>query len=233
MFFRRDPSTTYRGRQGRGNYSYNSHHRVFQLPARQVHESQTISPLSTTSQLSHPKERTHWNSTYSRTQPPRSRIRLTVGVRTQKPACRWLHSPFYAKLGTHHAGPLGPQYSPGLQTGPSNSSPTQNSQPQLDTQKPSIISQEVGKLKQKKAISCIRDDQRGLISPIFVVPKADGSWRPVINLQGLNRHVRRCHFKMDNQNGEGSSSEGRLVGQARPQGCFLTIPIHGGHRKYI
>jgi len=28
---------------------------------------------------------------------------------------------FYAKLGTHHTGPLGPQYSPGLQAGPSKS----------------------------------------------------------------------------------------------------------------
>ena len=39
----------------------------------------------------------------------------------------------------------------------------------------------------------------GFYSRIFVAPKANGSWRPIIDLSSLNRYVEFSRFKMEIQ----------------------------------
>ena len=39
--------------------------------------------------------------------------------------------------------------------------------------------------------------QSQFISQIFVVPKKEGRFRPVVNLKALNRHIKCLHFKME------------------------------------
>ena len=55
---------------------------------------------------------------------------------------------------------------------------------------------EVDNLVQKSAIAptSVFD---GLFSLIFVVPKKDGGWCPVVNLRALNQYILNLHFKME------------------------------------
>ena len=60
-----------------------------------------------------------------------------------------------------------------------------------------FIEAEIARLKDKKVIvqtvHCIGE----CISPIFVRPKKDGSFRLILNLKRLNETIRYRHFKMD------------------------------------
>ena len=57
---------------------------------------------------------------------------------------------------------------------------------------------EIHKLLEKKAISVVTAPYtQGFLSRIFLVPKKDGSQRPVINLRQLNQFVIWEHFKME------------------------------------
>ena len=61
----------------------------------------------------------------------------------------------------------------------------------------SIIDEEVTQMIQKGAIKEVSPSEDQLLSPIFVVPKKDSGFRPVINLKHLNSHVEYLHFKME------------------------------------
>ena len=67
----------------------------------------------------------------------------------------------------------------------------------LDAEKFELPSQEMENLAAKEAIWPVPDDREGYTSPIFLVPKSDGLWHPVINLKSLNRYVVTRHFKME------------------------------------
>ena len=69
--------------------------------------------------------------------------------------------------------------------------------PENDSIKTQALQTELEKLCDKEAIELAPIDPRPFISPMFVVPKTDGSWRPVINLQALNTHISSPHFKME------------------------------------
>ena len=64
-------------------------------------------------------------------------------------------------------------------------------------QKDGIVSDKIDKLVLKGAIAEVPEDREGFVSPIFVIPKSDGLWHLVINLQTLNQHITKCHFKME------------------------------------
>ena len=66
---------------------------------------------------------------------------------------------------------------------------------QYKQQEISLIQEEVGKLIQKGAIAPVNPIQ--FVSHIFVVPKKDGTHRPVINLKALNKFLKYQHFKME------------------------------------
>ena len=67
----------------------------------------------------------------------------------------------------------------------------------LDQEKSAALTAEIDKLLQKEAIRPVKASLGEFLSPIFLVPKADGSWRPVINLRDLNSHITQHHFKME------------------------------------
>ena len=49
----------------------------------------------------------------------------------------------------------------------------------------------------KKAVEEVHFCQARFVSPMFIVPKKGGKWRPVLNLQSLNQYVSRAHFKLE------------------------------------
>ena len=60
-----------------------------------------------------------------------------------------------------------------------------------------IIHAEIIKLLAKRIIKVSEHERREYISPIFVSPKKDGSFRMILNLKKLNAYVVYHHFKME------------------------------------
>ena len=52
-------------------------------------------------------------------------------------------------------------------------------------------------LLRKGVIKECQHEQGQFISPIFLTPKSDGSFRLILNLKKLNEHMSYVHFKMD------------------------------------
>ena len=60
------------------------------------------------------------------------------------------------------------------------------------------MADEISKLVQKGAITQLANPhQQTFVSRIFLVPKKDGSHRPIVDLRGLNKFIRWEHFKME------------------------------------
>ena len=90
----------------------------------------------------------------------------------------------------------------------------------LSGDKAKALDSELQKLTNKQVFQHCYKDSKLLISPMFVVPKSNGSWRPVIDLCTLNQHVISPHFKMESI--QTAFAERGLDGQIGPQRC---IPI--------
>lgn len=78
--------------------------------------------------------------------------------------------------------------------------PSQDKPPRelvFNTEESVIMSREIGQLAAKEAITRSAERGRGFISSLFLVPKADVSWCPVVNLKLLNCFVVSAHFKME------------------------------------
>ena len=74
----------------------------------------------------------------------------------------------------------------------------------------------------------------GFYSTVFLVPKKEGRWRPVINLKALNWWVQPQHFKM-----EGIHTLRDLLVQndwlakLDLKDAYFTVPIHPDHQKFL
>ena len=97
-----------------------------------------------------------------------------------------------------------------------------------------IIGLEIDKLLHKRAIEPCLHEKGEFISTIFITPKKDGSFRPVINLKSLNEFVTYHHFKM-----ETFQSALLLVEPTCHFACidlkdaYFSIPIATEHRKFL
>lgn len=60
-----------------------------------------------------------------------------------------------------------------------------------------MLDGEIQTLINKGAMMKVHPCTCQFLSQIFLVPKKDGSYRPVINLRPLNRHIEQVNFKMD------------------------------------
>lgn len=67
----------------------------------------------------------------------------------------------------------------------------------LSVQEQDLVSEEVEKLLLKQAVIKVQEVPNQFLSDLFLVPKKDGSRRPVINLKPLNRHIWKQKFKME------------------------------------
>lgn len=98
----------------------------------------------------------------------------------------------------------------------------------------SLVDKEVKQLLDKGAIVHSGHENGEYISTIFIVPKPNGKFRPVINLKYLNEYVHYDHFKQETF---------KVVLELLQQNDFLTsvdlqdayfsIPIHKDYQKYL
>lgn len=105
----------------------------------------------------------------------------------------------------------------------------------MDREKTDLLDVELQKLDTKQAIEKVRDRAgASFISPMFLVAKADGSWRPVINLKALNTHIQSRHFKMESiRTARGLLQEGDYMVKLDLKDAYLSVPLHSHHRRYV
>ena len=97
-----------------------------------------------------------------------------------------------------------------------------------------IVEKEIHTLLEKGVIQGSLHEPGEFISPIFLRPKSDGSYRMILNLKKFNEFVEYHHFKMDTLD--------TVIKMMKP-GCFMasvdlrdayyTVPVHPEHRKYL
>ena len=105
---------------------------------------------------------------------------------------------------------------------------------QFQEEERKIVDIEIAELVRKGAIVESSSERGQYISNIFVVPKPNGKFRPIINLKQFNKFVHYEHFKQEHF---------RIVLQLVQKGDFFTsvdlqdayfsIPIAEDSRKYL
>ena len=87
---------------------------------------------------------------------------------------------------------------------------------------------------QKNAIAEVPPNSPGFYSNIFLVRKASGGWRPVIDVKNLNTHIYAPHFHMFTTNSVLSSiRKGDYAFKIDLQDAYFHVPIHPSSRKYL
>ena len=94
------------------------------------------------------------------------------------------------------------------------------------------LRQEVEAMLATGALEIARDPGPGFYSRLFLVEKATGGWRPVIDLSHLNDFVQLTPFKMETVASVLLSvREGDFLASLDLKDAYFQIPIHGSSRK--
>lgn len=90
-------------------------------------------------------------------------------------------------------------------------------------------------LLEKRAVERVRNPRSaGFYSRLFLVPKKDGRWRPIIDLSTLNSYVDVKTFKMETQTSiKASIQPGHWGVSLDLSDAYFHVPIHPGSRKYL
>ena len=89
--------------------------------------------------------------------------------------------------------------------------------PQNADKRKSLL-KEVEDLLRKSAIREVTENfQEGFYSTIFLAPKKNGTWRPVINLKPLNQYIRKIKFKM--------TTLKQIIQEVRPGDWMMSIDL--------
>ena len=87
---------------------------------------------------------------------------------------------------------------------------------------------------QKNAITEVPSNSPGFYSNVFLVKKASGGWRPIIDLKNLNAHIHAPHFRMFTTNSVLSSvRKGDYAFKIDLLDVYFHVPIHPSSRKYL
>ena len=96
------------------------------------------------------------------------------------------------------------------------------------------LRQEVEAMLAKGALEIARDPGPGFYSRLFLVEKATGGWRPVIDLSHLNDFAQLTPFKMETVASVLLSvREGDFLASLDLKDAYFQIPIHGSSRKLL
>ena len=96
------------------------------------------------------------------------------------------------------------------------------------------MQEQISLMLQKNEILEISPDTPGFYSNIFLVHKASGGLRPVINLKQLNYHIHAPHFRMHTISSVLSNVErGDYTFKIDVQDAYFHVLIHPDTRKYL
>ena len=96
------------------------------------------------------------------------------------------------------------------------------------------LRQEIEGMLAKGALEIARDPGPGFYSRLFLVEKASGGWRPVIDLSHLNEFVQLTSFKMETVASVLLSvREGDFLASLDLKDSYFQIPIHRSSRKLL
>ena len=94
--------------------------------------------------------------------------------------------------------------------------------------------QEVEAMLAKGALKIAQDPGPGFYSRLFLVEKASGGWRPMIDLSHLNEFVQLTRFKMETVTSVLLSvREGDFLASLDLKDAYFQIPIHPSSRKLL
>ena len=92
---------------------------------------------------------------------------------------------------------------------------------------------ELGTLLLKGAVEPA-DRSPGFYARMFVVPKASGGWRPIIDLSELNGYVKTTVFKMETvQSVLLAIRQGDWMCSIDLRDAYLQVPVHPNSRKFL
>ena len=96
------------------------------------------------------------------------------------------------------------------------------------------LQESVSKMLLKQAIEPVLDQSPGFYSRLFVVPKANGGWRPVIDLSSLNHWVMKTKFKMETPSTVlAALHKNDWMFSIDLQDAYFQVPIHPDSRRYL
>ena len=96
------------------------------------------------------------------------------------------------------------------------------------------LRQEIEKMLAKGALEIIPDPGPGFYSRLFLVEKATGGWRPVIDLSTLNTFIRQTPFKMETVASVlNAVQENDLLASLDLKDAYFQVPVHPSSRKFL
>lgn len=97
-----------------------------------------------------------------------------------------------------------------------------------------FIGTEINNLLQKNVIKESLHEPGEFISPIFLRPKNDGSFRLILNLKKLNKFMPKIHFKMDTIHTVTELiHESSYMTKIDLKDAYYSIPINNNDKKYL
>ena len=95
------------------------------------------------------------------------------------------------------------------------------------------LTQELQDLLRKGAVEPAPQSP-GFYSRLFLVQKASGSWRPIIDLSTLNNYITSAHFHMETPRSVlNSIRPGDWMISLGLQGAYLQVPVHHDSRRFL
>ena len=96
------------------------------------------------------------------------------------------------------------------------------------------LHQEIEKMLAKGVLEIVPDPGPGFYSRLFLVEKATGCWRPVIDLSTLNTFIRQTPFKMETVASVlNAVQENDLLASLDLKDAYFQVPVHSSSRKFL
>ena len=97
-----------------------------------------------------------------------------------------------------------------------------------------MVTENIHELQQMSAIQKVNPHPNQFISQIFLVPKKDGSQRPVVNLKPLNQLMAKFKFKMENARSlKDLVRRGNWMVSIDLKDAYLSVPINEKDKNYL